>query len=116
MIKIKVSGIYIIDIFDYYYIGCSVDIFSRWQSHYTDLKMNKHHSPKLQNFYNDFGLSKINFRVLEYISITDYKKSSNLKGNEAKIGFKRLLLQKEKEWMKKYSINYALNNDNKNFS
>lgn len=116
MFKIKAAGIYIIEIDEYYYIGCSVDIFSRWQSHYSELKMNKHHSPKLQSSYNDWGISKMSFRVLEYISITEYKKSSNLKGEEAKKGFKRHLLHREKEWMEKYSINFALNRDNKNFS
>ena len=116
MFKIKCSCIYIIECGEYYYIGKSVDVFSRFSSHYTSLKLNKHHSQKLQDKYNELGLQGLTFRVLEYVSITEYKKSSGLKGKQLKYQFNKLLLNKEKEWMSKYSINFSLNADNKYFS
>lgn len=116
MRKIKASGIYIIEIDDWYYIGMSVDIFSRWSSHYTSLKLGNHHSPELQEKFNEFGLIRTTFRVLEYVSITEFKKVSQIKGKQLNIQFRRHLLQKEKDWMSKYSVNWCLNKDKKYFN
>jgi len=116
-LKLKLAGIYKIQIGDYYYVGKSVDIMgSRWNSHYTLLKLNKHHSPKLQDKFNELGVTRMNFSVLEYISITEYKKVSQLKGKALTAAFNKLLLYREKYWMSKYSINFCLNKDNKHFS
>ncbi len=115
MLKIKLGGIYIIEVGDYYYIGKSVDIYSRWQSHYTQLYLGKHHSPKLQEQYNQYGVAGLSFRVLEYVSITEYKKLSQLKGKQLTYQFNRNLLSKEKLWMSKYSITYSLNKNNTYF-
>jgi len=112
--KIKLSGIYMIlhKKSEHYYIGMSVDIFSRWQSHYTDLRMNKHSSDKLQQLFNEScNISEFSFIVLEYVSITDAKKNG-FSGD----GFRKLLLIKEKEHMKNHSINFCLNKSNKHFS
>jgi hypothetical protein len=114
--KIKLGGIYIIEIGEYYYIGKSNDVFSRWSSHYTSLVMGKHSSPLLQEKFNELGVASLTFRVLEYISITDYKKVSNMKGKELEKNYNRLLLMKEKEWMKKWSVNFSLNKNNRYFS
>lgn len=116
MYKVKLSCIYKISIGDYYYIGKSTDGFSRWSSHYTLLKLNKHHSPKLQDKFNELGVTSLNFSVLEYVSITEFKKSHQTKGKELKTQFNRYLLTKEKEWMKLHSKNFCLNSDDKNFS
>lgn len=116
MLKIKLGGIYIIEVGDYYYIGKSVDIYSRWQSHYTQLHLGKHHSPALQEQYNQYGVVGLTFRVLEYVSITEYKKLSQLKGKQLTYQFNRHLLSKEKLWMAKYSITYSLNKNNTYFS
>jgi hypothetical protein len=114
--KIKLSCIYIIEVNEYYYVGKSIDWFSRLQSHYTMLKQNKHHSPKLQSLYNDFGIGRFNFRVLEYISLTEYKKTSQTKGKQLVKDFNKHLLQREKWWMSQYSTNFCLNKDDKHFS
>lgn len=116
MLKIKLAGIYIIEIDDYYYIGKSVSIFDRWSNHYCSLKLNKHHSPKLQDKFNEIGVLGMTFRVLEYVSLSDWKKVNKVKGKTAILAFSRFLVHKEREWMNKYSINFALNNDNKYFS
>ena len=116
MYRRKIGGIYIIEIGDYYYIGKSVDIYMRWNSHYNDLTMGKHSSPLLQEMFNKYGVTSMNMRILEYISRTEYKSRTKLKGKEADKQFNRYLLNKEKEWMNKYSINYALNKMNKHFS
>lgn len=117
MYKIKLSGIYIIEhIEGYYYIGMSSDFFNRLQGHYTQLKQGNHHSPKFQELFNKSKLEDWTFKILEYISITEYKSSTNEKGKKLKDNFNKLLRKKEKEWMKKYSINWCLNKDNKHFS
>lgn len=116
MYNIKLGGIYIIEIGDYYYIGKSTNVFSRWNSHYTSLVMNKHSSTLLQEKYNELGPLCLTFRVLEYISITEHKKVSNMKGKSLEKSYNRLLLDKEKEWMKKYSVNFCLNKNNRYFS
>jgi hypothetical protein len=114
--KIKCGGIYIIEIDDYYYVGYSTDVIGRWMNHYKDLKLGKHHSPKLQEKFNEFGITAITFRVLEYISITEFKKDKDLKGKQLNNLYRKYLLMKEKEWMKKYSKNWCLNNYDKWFS
>jgi len=114
--KIKLAGIYKIEhTSGYYYIGMSVDIFSRWSSHYTSIKLNKHSSKEFMTLWKQTEPSEWSFSILEYVSITEWKKTSQMKGKEAIDGFRTFLLRKEKEWMKKYSINYSLNNNKKHF-
>lgn len=118
MYKIKCGGIYIIthQPTGQYYIGCSVDILSnRWGGHYTNLVMNKHHSPQLQQLFNNSKIEDFTFQILERIGKTYIKEYSNLKGKELDKVYKRVLLMKEKEWMSKYSINLSLNKNNKHF-
>lgn len=113
--KIKLASIYIIEIGECYYVGLSKDTYSRWQNHYTLLKMNKHHSPELQSKFNEVGVTGMTFRVLEYISLSEWKKTSGMKGKEADKQFGRYLLGREKWWMSQYSINFCLNKDKKSF-
>ena len=110
------AGIYKIEhISGYYYVGYSKSIFERWSSHYTSIKTNKHSSPEFQSLWLKTKPSEWSFSILEYISITDYKNLSQMKGKSLETGFRKLLLTKEKEWMKKYSINFSLNKDKKHF-
>lgn len=113
--KRKCGGIYIIEIDNYYYIGKSTNVWERWSSHYTNLKLNKHSSTKLQKKFNEFGVEKMSFRVIEYISITEFSLKNKLIGKSLKSAYNKFLLFKEKEWMKKYSINYSLNKINRYF-
>ena len=118
MYKIKLAGIYMISNINTgeYYIGMSVDIFSRWQSHYNDLKMNKHSSKKLQELFNNSKITDFRFEVLSYISKTDIKNKFNVKGKQLDVLMRRILLQEEKNLMNKYSRTYSLNQNNKHFS
>jgi hypothetical protein len=109
--KIKLAGIYMIRIGEYYYIGMSVDIFSRWSSHWTDYRMGKHSSIKTA-----IPIEEWQFSILEKVSLTEFKKETGLKGKKLEDGFRSLLLRKEKEWMGKYSRNFALNANNRSFS
>lgn len=93
----------------------SVDISSRWSSHITDLYLNKHSSTKLQNMFNEFGFTSLKFEILEYISKTQVKKETGLKGNEFENYYRKVLLRKEKIHMNMYSINFSLNKQNGNF-
>ena len=105
----------------YYYIGLSVDIFSRWSSHYTSIKTNKHSSTAFMQHWNETEPSQWIFSILEYVSLTEWKialknEGNQLKGKALKDSFRKHLIKKEREWMKKYSINLALNKDSKYFS
>jgi hypothetical protein len=113
--KVKLAAIYKISVGEYYYIGKSVDFCSRWSSHLTQLVMGTHHSPELQELYNTKGLTSFRFEVLEIVSLSLYKNQTSLKGKELEKSFNRLLLDKEKSWMRLYSINYCLNKDKKYF-
>lgn len=118
MYKIKMAGIYSIvhNPTGKIYVGMSVDIFSRWSNHYTDMKTGKHSSIDLMNLWLQTEPSDWSFSILEYVSISEYKRVSKMKGKELTNGFRNLLLKKEKENMKLYSINLALNKNNKHFS
>lgn len=48
------------------YIGLTTEIHKRFSSHKTMLKSNSHHSKKLQNDYNTYGMSAFNFSYIEY--------------------------------------------------
>ena len=116
-IKIKLASIYKIEhISGYYYIGMSIDTFSRFSSHYTDIKMLNHSSISFQNLFNSTRIEDWTFSILEYISLTDHRLQTKLKGKPLQDSFRKLLLKKEKEWMKKHSINFCLNKNNKSFS
>ena len=53
--KSKICGIYCISNSKYFYIGQSVNIKSRWQSHKSSLKSGKHHNKFFQRVYNKYN-------------------------------------------------------------
>lgn len=118
MYKIKLSGIYQIynKRTEQYYIGLSVDIFSRWANHINDIICKKHTSTKLVDLWNNSHITDWEFKILEVVSKTEHKKESGLKGKAFDNFFRKLLLSKEKEHMSKWSKTFALNKDNKWFS
>lgn len=116
MLRIKIGCIYKISIGEYYYIGLSNDCGSRWSNHLTDLHLNRHSSIKLQQMFNEYGFTSLKFEILEYISKTDFKKETGLKGKEFESFYKKLLLNKEKLHMNMHSVNFSLNSQNKSFS
>lgn len=65
---LRQSGIYKITIKDSgrVYVGSSNNIYNRWKSHRSCLKMNKHHSTLLQRSYNKYGLDCCVFEVIEF--------------------------------------------------
>jgi group I intron endonuclease len=48
------------------YIGSTLDIKHRWNIHLSLLKRNKHHSIRLQNHINKYGLEDLQFSILLY--------------------------------------------------
>jgi hypothetical protein len=117
LIKIKCAGIYKIEyITGYYYIGLSVDIFSRWSSHYTDIKMNRHSSTDFLNLFNSTRIEDWTFSILEYISTINLKAQIKLRGKEFDTYLRKYLLQREKFHMNQHSINFALNKNKKHFT
>jgi group I intron endonuclease len=71
------------------YIGSSIRICDRWKTHKTNLRINKHHSPHLQNHYNKYGLEDLIFSVVEIIE----------RGDLTLQQFKELLLEKEQSYL-----------------
>jgi predicted GIY-YIG superfamily endonuclease len=118
MFKIKCAGIYKIENIKtgYYYIGLSVDIFARWGSHYTGIKSKTHSSTALSEHWSQTDAQDWSFSILEHISLSEYKRLSQLKGKALENSFRKHLIKKEREWMKMHSVNLALNKDNKYFS
>lgn len=63
----KVSGVYKIQSnvkSNRIYIGSAVNIRKRWGHHLSDLRRNKHGNGKLQNHYNKYGESDLQFSIL----------------------------------------------------
>lgn len=48
-----------------YYVGSTVSFDDRKESHLISLRNNKHHSVKLQNHVNKYGIEDIYFEILE---------------------------------------------------
>jgi group I intron endonuclease len=46
------------------YIGGAININERWKDHLKKLKRNIHHSKKLQNHFNKYGISDLYFSIL----------------------------------------------------
>lgn len=70
----KMSGIYLIQSkakSDRKYIGSSDDIWRRHGRHLRDLRKHKHHSIKLQNHFNKYGESDLQFSLLLGCNTTD---------------------------------------------
>lgn len=64
----KVTGIYKIESTvkpERIYIGSAVTIFNRFAMHKLNLRQNKHHSVKLQNHVNKYGIEDLVFEILE---------------------------------------------------
>ena len=49
------------------YIGSAININRRWNEHKSELRGNKHHSPRLQNSYNKYGEENFIFEIIEEI-------------------------------------------------
>lgn len=117
MFKIKLCGIYKITHIKSgeYYIGMSVDIFSRFQGHYTLLKQGRHSSIKLQKLFNQSKINDFRFEIISIISKTDVKDKFKMKGKQLDSLLRKILLQEEKNMMQQYSKTYALNQNDKWF-
>lgn len=113
----KVGGIYKITHLptEQYYIGMSVSIFNRWQSHYTSLDKGTHSSPRFMELFNSTNLNEWQFQILEIFPLTQFKQESKLKGKSLEKGYRQLLLRMERKWMALHSRTYALNKDDKYF-
>jgi group I intron endonuclease len=63
----KISGIYKIQSVvhpERIYIGSAVSVNNRWNCHLCNLKLKKHSNKKLQNHYNKYGESDLQFSLL----------------------------------------------------
>lgn len=50
------------------YIGSAVHIAARWRLHRHKLRINEHHSPRMQNAWNKYGEEAFDFSVLEVVA------------------------------------------------
>lgn len=53
------------------YVGSAKNFKKRFHRHLSDLRKNKHHSPRLQNFFNKYGMNSLSFNILEVVSSDD---------------------------------------------
>lgn len=85
--QMKQSGIYRIyhPSTDRSYIGSTVEFNERFNEHIRTLRQGKHHSVRLQNFWNSYGESTFQFEILEVL------------GRDPEI-----LRATERAWMTKY--------------
>jgi hypothetical protein len=62
---ISMTGIYLIKNKENgkIYVGSSLDVFERWKSHVQELNSRTHHSKKLQDDFNEFGLRSFSFEI-----------------------------------------------------
>jgi len=70
----KISGVYIIQSKikpERVYVGSAGIIKQRWRNHKEEFKKNKHHSSKLQNHVNKYGLEDLIFKILAICDIKD---------------------------------------------
>jgi predicted GIY-YIG superfamily endonuclease len=118
MIKVKLSGIYIIthEPSGRFYIGMSRDIYARWGSHYASIKMGTHSSTDLMSLFLSSAIEDWSFRVIESHSFVQFKKDNGLRGQAGIGAFRTFLLSREKYIMSLYSKNFCLNKDNKHFA
>ena len=70
----KHSGIYLLKIKDSYYIGQSVDIFSRWNTHLTQLFAETHHNKHLVELFNSNSYRDIEFSILKLCKKSELNK------------------------------------------
>lgn len=56
-----------------YYIGSSINVVRRFQSHMRDLKANRHINPILQNTYLKYGRESFLYEVIEEVTIGTYE-------------------------------------------
>lgn len=114
--KIPIGGIYMIrHAAGKYYIGMSKDIFRRWDSHYINVKIQKHSSIEFQELWNSTNPNEWTFQILEHLSLTDLRSTSKMVGVQLGLAYRTWLLDKEKEWMAKYPVEFCLNKDKKHF-
>lgn len=69
----RLSGIYVIKniITGDDYIGSSIDMYSRTQRHFNDLKRHSHCNSRLQKSYNEYGESAFVWGIVEKVSNPD---------------------------------------------
>lgn len=75
------------------YIGSSKNLYRRINKHINDLKYNRHHSKKLQNFYNKYGKDFLFIEIIELCNINLLENRENLyrkKYDSVKNGFDNL--------------------------
>lgn len=75
-----------------FYIGRTNDFWTRIRNHIWDLNIKQHHSIRLQNDYNKYGIQSFFFHPLEII---DYNNFNNKEELEC------LLIQREQHWLNK---------------
>lgn len=64
------------------YIGSAKNITIRWGIHISDLKLNKHHSIKLQRHYNKYGIEDLEFSIILFCSIENLILNEQLQLNK----------------------------------
>jgi group I intron endonuclease len=66
--KRRIGGIYAITclLSGKCYVGSAVDLWGRFRAHLSDLRLNKHRGPRLQNAWNKYGEEAFSYEILEF--------------------------------------------------
>ena len=117
MYKVRLSGVYQITHLPSgkFYIGESIDIFSRWASHHTSLALGRHSSPQFQILWDSSTPLEWSWTILTIFSKTQFRLDSGLKGKKLELGFKTQLRILERAKMGESNKELALNKNNKYF-
>lgn len=81
MAREKICGVYkILNKVNFkFYIGSSVDIYKRWETHRLGLNSNSHQNEYLQNSWNKYKEENFEFLILESIQVKEYNDVDKLK-------------------------------------
>lgn len=117
MFKVRLSGVYQITHLPSgkFYIGESIDIYSRWASHHTSLSLNRHSSPLFQILWDNSTPKEWTWTIISIFSKTEFRLDSGLKGKKLELGFKQELRKLERQEMGIKDKSKSLNNNNKYF-
>jgi uncharacterized protein YmfQ (DUF2313 family) len=79
-----------------YYLGSTIDLSKRKYHHLFELKNNKHHSYKLQEAFNKYGIDSFDFYCLKMFSLKNYTQDSSKGYNYQEWQLKNALRNEEK--------------------
>lgn len=118
--KNKVAGIYCITntVNNKKYIGRSISVYERFNSHLKDLLDNKHHSFHLQRSFNKYGRENFKFEILstcpeEYLNKLESKLIQIFNSDKREMGYNIINRENKKSLESRLKLSTSLKNSPK---